>query len=340
MHLGNFTKKLTNKTKLLGTFILGLILLSSFTWSFPIFIAQSKTNYPFATWYWDDFANEDYSKKVVAAANRGVDTIYLNIESFDIAGIKPTYPIKSLLDYKEKLAEFINYANKANIKVEALLGNSEFSRPSNVSKVYQTVEFVVNYNKDTNLNKQNLLTGLHLDIEFYNDQEYVNNKVEFTKNYYDMIFKVNNDLTSYRDSSYKEFKFTQDVTYQSFNNLVIPTIQYKNKNTFFLDHISNLLNSSDYNYINLMSYRSKFEGVNSVSDISNQNIKFLNTIRSKLKVNIAIETADIGDSHVSLYGKNLKYIRKGADRLNKIYSKNPNFSGVSVHDINSLIKIN
>ncbi|MGL4757885.1 MAG: hypothetical protein ACRCXZ_00990 [Patescibacteria group bacterium] len=318
-----------NYLKILLTFLLTtLLIISTFSaQAIPLTRPNSNTS----TWYWDEFDKEDYKTKIDKAISRGVNNIYLNM-----IGVTIQSP-STIEKFKSNTNLMLDYANKRGITIEALYGRADAANPENVYKVYNILDFVLKQNTE-NINKGlPRFSGFSIDIEFYTLSYYQKSKSYLAKNYLDMVKRIAAKINIYRETYHSNFVFSQASPFFLTDTGFFPSQFYDRKYSPFHETLNFIIEDSKFNKVILMAYRNNATGPNSVTDISKPFISYLYNTGSLAKVIIAVETANVYDSFISMYGNSINQISHKVNQIDNIYNANPNYDSAAMHDINSLI---
>jgi hypothetical protein len=294
----------------------------------PIYSLQS-------IWQWDDFINTDYIAKIKQLKSKNLQTLYVNIEG-NLYINKADYSIKNEAEYSARLSKVIQEANLNGIAVEGLLGHSDWSIESNQYLIYDSFEYIKRYNSQYPNMK---IVGLTLDVEFYNSPSYVKNPDYMTFEYLTLVNKLHSFVSNYRNTVMPTFRLGQAVSYQIFNTLVIPSVKFNGEYGTFLQHSNSILGNSENNYLALMSYRSSAGGTNGIVAITGKTFEYLNSVKSKMKVLVGVETADIKNNQLSFYNGDYNALNKELNIVQSQLSLYPNYKGIVVNDFNSYIRL-
>jgi hypothetical protein len=292
----------------------------------------SSNQNPKSSWFWQDFTLVDYKSIINQASNSGISQIYLNLEHQLYIDKNPTFHIKSIIDYTKILSSLISYAKQLNIKIHGMLGGNEFSLKNNSNLILQTLNYIESYNRSN----QDKISGFHIDFEYYTHPSFENNKIPLTIQYLETNTLIANWLKVVRLTSPK-FEFSQALPFALFDNQIFPRVLHNNQDLFFLAHINNILGDSSLNYIVIMAYRNTAIGLNSIIEISRPIEEYLFNSKSKLGFEIAIETAKINPENTSFYNKSNLYLFTQLTYVDWFYKSKPNYRGLAIHDLHSLI---
>lgn len=296
-------------------------------------ITLTNHKYPKSTWFWQDITLVDYKAILQKAAVMGINKIYLNIEHQLYIKPETNYHIKSVNDYSLTLKSFISYSSTLNIAVHAMLGGNDFSHFKNNKLVTQTLDYITKFNNTSLIP----LLGFHIDFEFYTHPIFNTNQTLLTEQYLDTISLIANWLSTQRLTSPK-FQFSQALPFALFDNQIFPRIKHNSQELFFLAHINNILGDSGLNYLTIMAYRNIGTGINSIIEITTPIEDYLSKSKSKLGLEIAVETAKAQPYSTSFYDYSDLYMNTQLYYVDLYYKTKFNYKGIAIHDIHSFIE--
>lgn len=295
--------------------------------------------YEISAWLWrppDEMDDETMNILLEFAKKEGINKIYLDISKYiDIVeGENNTY--RGLARFTTANKKFINKANSLNISVEALVGDSSWSRDHLSYIPLSIMDYVLTYNYQ---NPEAKFAGIQFDIEFYNQKDYAKNKQERMLEFLNLTKEVINKAKKY---NLKQDKFDVGFAMPYWledNKNNFPPLKYAGDTNSFMENFFSLLEEYPNSYVVLMAYRNKAEGRNGVINIVSEELNYLKNKQSNTKIVIAQETT-IGE------GPHTTYMRKSEQELKRTlnivvdkYQDFENLAGFAIHDLPSYQKL-
>ncbi len=237
----------------------------------------------FGVWWWDSSLGDEY---LTFAKNNGVNEIYYCENNLD-----------------EKSSRFIESANKLDIKVYWLIGDVDWLH--NYNLLYDEIERYIEYNKN---NSSNQYSGVHLDIEPHQDDNFDNDRYMLIYN----LIEIANNL----QIKYPNIKFDYDIPFW-----LEDEIDFNGVKKSAYKHLFDISNR-----IFLMSYRDSCEGM---LDVSKEEISYATEINKTVVLGAETAKSSEGDN-ITYYEEGFSYLKS---QINLLKSKLPKNSGVSIHHI-------
>lgn len=290
-------------------------------------MSVSKTS----SYYWGLFDKATINTYIDKASQNGIGIIYLDIEPF----VSPSYNISQAIS---QLSPVVNYAKSKNISIQALIGAPNFAQSAQRPLVLKAMEIIIQFN-----NSQSIpITGIHLNIEFYNMPEFkadtsTSIKNSILVNYFD-FHKTLVQLSSTLIQKVPSFELTSTLPHFSDFERAdnpIPFIYYDGLRLSVFEHVARILNQIPNTSIVIMSYRSTAIGTDSISGLVQNEFTLISKYRTKII--IGVETNDIQSSYVSMYGKTKSEINSIISQVIDVYKSSPNFGGIAIHEIKAYL---
>lgn len=263
----------------------GLVLALMLSFSFLFCISCSgKQEQIMGVWWWNSHLGSEY---LDFAVENGVNEIYYCEGNLD-----------------ETSASFIASANERDIDVYWLIGEVEWLK--NPQGLYDDIERFISYNNSSSQK----YSGVHLDIEPHQDDNFDQERQLLLYNFIDLIYNLK--------QSYPQLQFDYDIAFW-----LDDEITYKGVQKPAYQHI---IDYADRTFI--MSYRDSGEGMLSVADEELEYAKSINKT-----VVLGAETGDTEEDEI------VTYFQEGREYMDKQLqlvkaSITSNF-GISIHHIAS-----
>lgn len=285
-----------------------------------------------SSWVWDSpskFAPEA-DTKLDFAEKEGVSDLYLYVDDYiDL------YELPDSVQKEEKIADFdnavkeiIGKANKRNIHIYALSGNSNWAFDSHSYIPPIILKHVYYFNKE---NPGTTLKGIIFDIEFYNDKYFTEDTIYNTKSYLNLV----SDLAKQTLQSNKvynqqvELGFALPFWTDQASELV-PTPLTLN--------VIDILNSVPKSKIVIMAYRNTIFGDDGVLAITQDKLNYADS--KSVDIIIGQEIRDVDEKNVSLFGKNKSEIIQYVFDIAQNLINHKSFAGIAIHDFTAFQKLN
>lgn len=259
----------------------------------PLCIGCTKDNNQikqiFGVWWWDSSLGEEY---LAFAKNNEINEIYYCENDLD-----------------EKSSKFIESAKKLDINVYWLIGDVIWLHDYKL--IYNEIERYIEYNKN---NLSNQYSGIHLDIEMHQDDNFDNDR-------YMLIYNLIELASNLRDK-YPNIKFDYDIPFW-----LEDEIEFNGVNKSAYKHLIDIANR-----IFLMSYRDSYE---EMLEVSKEEISYAEQINKIVVLGAETSKSSEGDN-ISYYEEGMSYLMS---QINLLKTKLPKNFGVSIHHILSWYKL-
>jgi hypothetical protein len=251
----------------------------------------------------------------------GINIIYLDLEPY----MYDQYTDQVAF---AELNSIVSYAATKKIQIHSLLGAPNWAEPTENKIILKGVEFIKRYN--STIGMVHPISGLHLNIEFYNIKDYTANKDQYTINYLRFMKSLTDEIKRYQILK-PGFAFSSTLCHFSdLANDYIPFVTFNSTKASVFTHSVNIFNQLPNSALVIMSYRTIVEGPNSVSDLLAAEFKILQNYNTKIVV--GIETTNTTEKNISLFGQPKTNIDKFASSISEYYKATANYSGVAIHD--------
>ena len=237
----------------------------------------------FGVWWWNSSLGEEY---LTFAKNNGINEIYYCENDLD-----------------EKSSKFIESANKLDIDVYWLIEDVSWLHDYNL--VYNEIERYIEYNKN---NLSNQYSGIHLDIEPHQDDNFDNDRYMLIHN----LIEVASNL----QIKYPDIKFDYDIPFW-----LEDEIEFNGVKKSAYKHLFD-----NANRIFLMSYRDSHE---EMLEVSKEEISYAREINKTVVLGAETSKSSEGDN-ITYYEEGSSYL---ISQIKLLKSKLPKNSGVAIHHI-------
>lgn len=259
-----------------------------------------------STWIWDARVLENREGEVVEQLKEHqIDTVYI-FYSVDLN--------------QEMYKQFIKLAHLEKIKVEALGGERAWGLQEHKEDGLAFIQSVVDYNE--NASEEARFNAVHLDIEPYLLEAWEKDRTQVLEDWY------NNSLAYIARAKQNNLSINSDLPFWLDNDEVVKAEPFK-KPTYqlFIDA---------FDEVNLMSYRNKIEGDNSISEISNTELTYAKEVGKRVGIAIDLLPSDL--PYTTFYDSSKEELEEAISELHTFYRDHSSFNGVAIHDFNHLIK--
>lgn len=244
--------------------------------------SRKEEQSPYGVWWWDSSLSNEY---LDYADKQGINEIYYCDSNFD-----------------EEASAFIKLANKKGIKVYLLAGEYKWIEDDS-----ELISLIADYEVYQKNNPKAKFTGIHLDIEPHQHDEFGIRRTELITGLIELNYKLSTQYSTIKFDYDIPFWFEDEIT---FNQETLPAyahmIKYANR-TF------------------LMSYRDSAKGI---YNVSKDEIEYAQKIGKTLI--LGAETySEEGDS-VSFMEEGKTYMHQ---ELKKLKDMLPSNFGISIHHI-------
>lgn len=279
-----------------------------------------------SAWHWDSPFQMQYEEQINLikfSKQEGVKRIYISIDRY-LDLFEKNETIK-LSEFENSLSQFILNANKEGIAVEALAGGEEWSQSSHSYLPHLIMDYVISYNKrhpETNL------SGVQLDIEFYNLKNYKKESVGLTKEYFSLLEEL------LIKSKREKLRFGVTAPYWFDNeNGNSPAFVWNNKKAVPIEHLLDILGQSSNSYIVIMAYRNFAEGNGGTIELAKQEIDYAKKSTPNVEIIIGQETQKNSIQKVTFYSKPKATFVKEVNKIVTYFSGASVFKGIAIHTL-------
>lgn len=256
-----------------------------------------------STWLWNTSEIVIDSDKIINfLVENKVKVLYLQID----------YALE-----KEDYNLFISKASEKNIAIYALEGAPNWASSSGEKYILNFFKWLTKY-QDNSLRTEKF-QGVHLDVEPYLNDEYVENPNEVLERYQECLIK------SKGSSNKLHIDFSIDIPFW------FHEIKYKNK--YSEGNLSEWI-FKKVKAVTIMAYRDKAVGNNGIIEVAEAQLKLCE--KYKVKVNIAVETGEGSEGDfITFFEEGQAYMYNELKIVCDKYSSNNAFDGVAIHYLNS-----
>jgi hypothetical protein len=316
-----------NMTKLLGLVMLISLLVTSVL---PITSVQALNQTPIkkSAYYWKNFTLTNFQDRLSKSRDQGITVLYVNIEFF----------LNPWLDQRKSFAQLssmITMAHSYGVSIHAMMGNTTWSDPFTDEIIYRAFNFIKKYNAENTLS---LIDGYHLNIEFYNKYNYNDARVYNTQNFIKFTDNIASEVKKYQ-TVVPNFSLSTTIPHFADYDRYIPSVEYEGVKTTLFEHVARTFHLLPNSNLVIMAYRSHGVGDDTITDIVKSEFDIAKSRFKNLKIVLAIETIDIGDSNVSFYGNS----RRDIDReLVKVHHELQNvgaYNGIAIHVLDTYVDL-
>lgn len=236
-------------------------------------------------WWWD--SNLDSNMYLSFAKEQNVNEIYYCDSSLD-----------------SDTKNFVLKAKSYGMKTYLLAG--EYQWLYDDSNLIKLVEKYISYNKN---NKDAILSGIHLDIEPHQAEDFDTNRINLITSLVTIAKKLK--------STYPEIEFSYDIPFWFEEDLTINNVTKKEFEWIF-----------DYaDKVYIMSYRDSYDKILSVAQSEFDYAKSKNKL-----IFLSVETKNLGDgnNNVTFYEEGFSYLSSVISELDNTLPENV---GISIHHI-------
>ncbi len=318
-----------------GTAIIFLILFlykSPLKTPVPPTVTPSKETYGFpknrtiATWIWvspKELGSQNMQKLITRAKEDGINTIYIDISQFvDIYEIQDKNSRDTEMNlFDLAVEEFLVTANANEIAVHALSGNTNWARPSHSYIPKLLLDYVIDFNKKHTQG----FAGIHFDIEFYNQGNYLANKNLYDQEFVELVKNLNAKIIKNNSTGGKNLIMGLAISFW----MDMPT----------LGKLAKELNKTPGNYFAIMAYRNKVTGSDSVIELVENELDYVEENAPNVKIVVGQET-DVGEGAKTTYrGKTKTELKKNTIDIAERLSTYKAFEGIAIHHFYSYIEL-
>lgn len=285
------------------------------------------------SWLWTPtmYLTNDYvSEIVLGAKEKGINTIYLSIDSYlDIFVIEESQTkINRELDFKNKIENFIKIANENDIEVDALAGWKNWAEEGNLYKPYAVVNFVKDFNEESSYK----FRGFQYDVEPYLLERFETEQSDVLRNFTELIHKTEN---FFKDTDIRFAVVIPD--FYDKKDEVTEKFYYNGLSEYIIPHLINILDERKGNSVIVMSYRNFADGEDGSIEVSKNEMKTFKRKAKNTKLIIAQETGDFPPPYITFHSKSRSHLYTEIEKIEAEFAKNRNYGGIAIHYINSYL---
>lgn len=285
------------------------------------------------SWLWTPtmYLTNDYvSEIVLGAKEKGINTIYLSIDSYlDIFVMEESQTkINRELDFKNKIENFIKIANENDIEVDALAGWKNWAEEGNLYKPYAVVNFVKDFNEESSYK----FRGFQYDVEPYLLERFETEQSDVLRNFTELIHKTEN---FFKDTDIRFAVVIPD--FYDKKDEVTEKFYYNGLSEYIIPHLINILDERKGNSVIVMSYRNFADGEDGSIEVSKNEMKTFKRKAKNTKLIIAQETGDFPPPYITFHSKSRSHLYTEIEKIEAEFAKNRNYGGIAIHYINSYL---
>lgn len=234
-------------------------------------------------WWWDNRIDDTYLN---FAYEQGVTDIYYYASSFT-----------------QKISDFIEKADKKNIKVYWLCGKYEWIEDN--AALYAKIEEYRNFQQQS----EHKFAGIHFDIEPHQHPDFESDRQRLITDYVRLTFSLS--------EIYQDIHIEYDIPFWLHDEITVNGIK-KPAYAFVID------NADD---VTVMSYRDSAEAI---YDCAREETEYATSVGKV--IDFGVETSENEDDIVTFYEEGAEFMQSQLSELRKII---PDNCGISVHHIKS-----
>lgn len=298
-------------------------------------LSKETAEKEYGTWIWTPILQmtPEYMQEIISGAkSNGINAIYLSIDSYlDIFTMQKGEErnIKRE-EFVKKLKQFIGFANKSGIAVDAEAGWQNWAEENNEYKAFAVVNFVKSFNEQNNLK----FRGFQYDVEPYLLSRYQKEPESVLKNFVKLV----DDTEKYLSDSGLDFTVVIPDFFDGGDKMT-PKFSYKKRNAFVFDHLLNILDRGANNSLIIMSYRNFAEGLDGAIEVSANEMRTAKTGIHNTRVIIAQETGEVLPPYITFHNTSRRYFSEQISKINKAFQDNENFGGIAIHYVNAFLSM-
>jgi hypothetical protein len=298
------------------------------------------SGYQIGSWLWASpwklIETQQADKMLDFASEQRINTLYVDISDYlDLyEDDKNSHREILLQTYEADTAEFIQKAHVKNIQVQALAGGPLWANSTHDYIPPLLLKFVTNYNQN---HPQAQFSALQLDIEFYNQPNFKPATNQHSQDYLNLVSKLVNQLKT-SPLQNKDFSLVFDVPYWfSSEQGVIPSQKWQGQTKPIGFHLIDILEQYPKSLVVIMAYRSQVGGDNGIIEASKPLLNYTATKNTSVIIGVDISPEGGPDALKVENKQDLK--QKGLEIINTLEAK-PNFKGLAIHHLQSLMQLN
>ena len=305
-------------------------------------LSRLTNTYSNAVWDWNfPESSEINNEFFTALSQRGVDSIYLNINSFIDIYEQSDIDKKTndLLKFNNALRKYIVTAKNVGISVHAVAGGKNWGNSSHRYLNKIIIDFVFGFNRK---NPDYNFAGLQFDIEPYSQEWFFVNQESILSQYLDSVDEITKYFSQLQvgqgDLDPIDLGFAVPYWFDG-ENENMKKILWKGEEKFVLYHLLNRLNTVQDGYIALMSYRNFSEGRDGVIEHSKTEINFLTEYLPRVDIVIAQETSDVYPGKITYYEKKFSYMNDQLENIASFFGNSKNLKGFAFNNAETFLNL-
>ena len=288
------------------------------------------------TWIWDSpkkMSIYEYQSLLQDAARSGFNAVYVTVDDYLTLSSMPAGSAKDAakLAYFQALSGFISYASGLGLAVDAEGGWKDWAQEGNRWKGYALIDMVREYNEKYPGSK---IRNLQYDVEPYLLPTYEKNKAVTLKQFVEFI-----DESATRMKAVDAgFSVVVPHFYDS-NQRWTPSFAYAGKTKHAFTHLLDALQKKPGSALIIMAYRDFVEGSNGSYEISAAEVKEASLGGYSSSVIVALETGNVSPAYVTYFGSAKQKVLDASDSLRSAFGGQAAFGGVSIHYLDTYLKL-
>ncbi len=285
-----------------------------------------------AAWLWTpawDMSPARAEELIAFADREKIRTIYLYAGD----GISA-----QLRDQKDVVEKFIASAHRRNIAVEALGGDSEWSRPEYHATALGFFDAILAYNAAAAANGR--FDGVQFDIEPYGQNNFRGRESQGLQDYLDLADRIVAKYLNVPALDQQRFRLGFTAPYWFDGENVTAITPWRNEpakgaGLFLFD----ILNQIPHGYIALMDYRNYARGIDGSIAHAQGEIDYAMTAAPRVKVVVGQETTDAELPKLSFHDMNKDSLQIEMKRIAAAFGTKPVFGGFAIHNLESYMQL-
>jgi hypothetical protein len=306
-----------------------------------IVIEKFPENKVIGSWLWQSpytMSEEKMTYYINKSSEEGINTIYLDIGQYlDLYEELDTNTRETNLStFNQKTSKFLELAAAKNIKVEALSGGANWADEDYNYLPLMVINYVHNYNKQ----HKNKFSGIHFDIESWNNEDFNSAKITNFENYLIMADQIVKENIKLNHENNADLKISFDIAYWLDNsNGNVPAVNWNNEDDYPLFHLLKILNQDSGNKIVIMAYRNTTDGKSGSIRISKEELDYIADNNLNIDVLIGEETAENEIPSITFFGSTKNDVKIAANNINNAYQNVKQFKGIAIHNLDSYLNL-
>lgn len=323
---------------LLAVFFLALVFIKLYKGKRILGISTIVPDFPegyeIASWLWaspTEFNPKDLQDLMDFCKREKINTIYLRIDDYiNITELENKNLRKQKeVEFNNAIQRFLEVANEYDIKIHALAGHPSWSEPSLSYIPVLLADYVIKFNKS----KENTIKfdGIQFDIEFYNQENFKNNKDASLLEYLELINNLVGKISTHNKKSDHQLRFGLAIPYwfDKDENKVM----WKGKDKQIAYHLIDILDQLPGSYLAIMAYRDSPRGKNGSINISKDEIIYAQNNTQNISIIVGQEVDNTEEKRISFFNKGKSYFKRAVIDIISEFSQYQVFKGIAVHDL-------